>query len=325
MEKRVTRIKENLSYVFDAYRKPVLTVKEGERFIVETEDNLSGMLKSEKDLPLDENFMPYAAYNPPKHNPITGPIYIEGADKGDLLQVNIEKIIPANKGLSCIFPNIGPFADSRSWPDIAGVAFTKEIKHVPGPSGTTEDGRAIYNEKISWELSPLIGTIGVAPEFEVQSSSLSQEPAFGNWDCRDIKAGNILYLNIYNKGGLLYLGDVHASQGDAELSGMADEVKSEVTLSCSVIKNKKIPYARIEKKDSIISLYAAKPLEDAVMQAIINLMEWMVNEYDIKPRDAYILITIIPEFKINIYQMVKWMRLQYTVGAEFPKKYLVKK
>ena len=51
-------------------------------------------------------------------------------------------------------------------------------------------------------------------------------------------------------------------------------------------------------------------------------MEWMINDYDINPRDAYILITINPEFRINIYQMAKLSRIEYAIGAEFPKKYL---
>ena len=86
----------------------------------------------------------------------------------------------------------------------------------------------------------------------------------------------------------------------------------------------RIPYARIEKKESIISLYAAKPLEDAVNKAITHLLGWLVNEYGMDPRDAYIQISINPGFRINIYQMVPMGKLLYTVGAEFPKKYLQK-
>ena len=56
--------------------------------------------------------------------------------------------------------------------------------------------------------------------------------------------------------------------------------------------------------------------------AIINLMYWLITEYGMEPRDAYFQLSVNPDFKINIYQMVKAYRLQYTVGAEFPKKYL---
>ena len=168
----------------------------------------------------------------------------------------------------------------------------------------------------------MIGTIGLAPEFEIHSSAVSQGPSYGNWDCRDIKEESVLYLNSYHKGGLLFIGDVHAGQGDGEFSTFGHETKAEVTLSCEVIKNKKIPYARIEKKASIIALYADKPLEDAVEQAIDSLMEWIVEDYGMQPIDVYMLITINPNFRINIYQMAKLGGLRYTVGVEFPKECL---
>lgn len=149
-----------------------------------------------------------------------------------------------------------------------------------------------------------------------------QFPCCGNWDSRDIKAGSKLYLNCYHEGALLYIGDVHASQGDTELTAVADESKSEVTLSCRVIKNKNIPYARIEKSDSIIQLYADKPMEEAVHNAIYGLMDWIIEEYKISPREIYMMLSVLPDFRINVYQMIKDPLLKYVVGAEFPKKYL---
>ena len=90
MQKRLSRNSE-LGYLFDYNKKPVLTVKEGESFIVETEDNLSGLINSEKDSLVD-NLKSLTQFDPPKFNPVSGPIYITGASKGDLLEVSIEKI-----------------------------------------------------------------------------------------------------------------------------------------------------------------------------------------------------------------------------------------
>jgi len=64
-------------------------------------------------------------------------------------------------------------------------------------------------------------------------------------------------------------------------------------------------------------------MEDAIHQAIINLMDWMINDFSMKPRDAYILISTVPDFRVNVYQMIRDPLLKYVVGAEFPKKYLV--
>ena len=64
-------------------------------------------------------------------------------------------------------------------------------------------------------------------------------------------------------------------------------------------------------------------MEDAVEMAIVNLMEWMVTEYGVAESDAYMYTCINPEFRVNVYQMVRIGRIQYTVGAEIPRRYLV--
>jgi len=321
MDKRVSRDTE-LSYAFDPAKKPVLRVDQGERFVVETEDNLSGRVRSEKDLPTDSHLEPFSGFSPPKHNPMSGPIWVKGAHNGDILEVSIEKIVPADHGISCIFPGVGPMCDSMRWPELAGP-YTKVIRHIPGPSGDMSDGKAVYNEKIEWDLRPFVGTIGIAAEYEVHSSLLGQGPWGGNWDCRDIAPGNRLLLPCFHEGALLYLGDVHAGQGDAEWMGTADEVRAEVTLSCRVIKNRSIPYARIVREDAIISICSDKPLEEAIRRATLYLMEWMIDEYRFTPKDAYIVISANPDFRVNVYQMVlNCPGLSYTAGALLPKKYL---
>ena len=186
--------KKNLSYVFDYNKQPIITVSEDESFTLSTEDNLSGLIKTEEDLPIPENLKPYCETVPVKNNPITGPVYIKGIKKGDLLEVNIEKIEPNNYGLSTTKPGSGILRDFAKWPEL-NEPYTKIIKHLPGKSGTTRDGIGVFNEKLSYELAPFIGTIGVCPEFEILSSMTGQFPCCGNWDCRDIKEGSKLFLN----------------------------------------------------------------------------------------------------------------------------------
>ena len=320
MKKRVSR-KSKLSHSFDFNKVPVLQVREGESFTIETEDAFNGVVKSEKDLLTPESYKPYTDFEPLKGNPITGPIYIEEANRGDILEINIKKIIPAEKGFISIYPGVGPLSDSKRWPEL-GEAHIKMIEHKLDPSGKTKDIKCIYNDKIFWDLAPFIGTIGVCADYEVLSSVTASFPSGGNWDCRDIKEGSKIYLNCYHKGALLYIGDVHGSQGDTEWCSGANEVKAEVTLSCNVIKEKKIPFARIDKGESIVQLFADKPLEDAVHNAIINLMDWIIKDYKLKPIDVYMILSGNPDFRVNVYQMVKYPGGKYTVGAEFPKKYL---
>ena len=310
-----------LEYEFDYRHPPKLRVKQGETFVVNTEDAFSGLVRS-ADAASRLSDMPTWKSEPAKGNPIGGPIYVEGAERGDLLEVTIEKIVVDEQGVTTFIPSGGPLADSYKWQALRGP-FVHIVKHLPGPSGTFRDGKGVLNDKVTWDLQPMIGTIGVAPEREVETSLVGQGPWGGNLDVRDVKEGTKCYLNCYHDGALLYVGDVHGSQGDTEFYGVADETRAELTLSCRVIKNKRIPFVRLEKADSIISVYSFRPLENAVESAIVNLMEWIVTEYGVSERDAYMHTCINPEFRVNVYQMVRLGRIQYTVGAEIPKKFLV--
>jgi acetamidase/formamidase len=319
---RLQRIsyKTKKEYLFDSAIPPLVHVEQGESLVVETEDAMDGLIRSEDRLPIPEH-VPNLQIAPPELNPVVGPIYIEGAKKGDVLAVTIEKIVVDSQGFTCFVPGIGPLNDSKKWSDCNGP-YTHIIKHLPGKSGTTRDGKGVFNDKIVWDLQPFIGTIGVAPEREVESSLLTQGAWGGNMDCRDIKEGTTLLLNCYHDGGLLFVGDVHGSQADTEFYGIADESRAEVTLRCEVIKNKRLPNPRLVKQNSIVSLCSYRPLEDAVRTAMLDLMDWLVNEYGFDPREGYMHLCINPDLRVNIYQMVPVLRLAYTVGAEIPKKYL---
>ncbi len=306
------------SFAFDRGAKPVLAVKQGESFVVETEDALGGCIKSERDLPVP-SVIGHLAGNPMYSNPVAGPIYVEGAEAGDTLLVDILDVIPERQGFTAIVPGIGPLRDSYAWPDCRGP-YTKIIKHLPGKSGTTSDGVGVFSARVRWPLRPFIGTIGVAPEREVESSLLGQGTWGGNLDSRDVCAGNTVWLPVFNKGAQLYLGDAHGSQADSEFYGVADETNAEVHLKCRVVKKKTIPFVRIEKRDSLVQLNCYRPLEDAITQAFMWMIEWLVADYGVSARDAYLQMSVNPDVRINVYQMTPIDRLQYTVGVEFPKR-----
>ena len=116
---------------------------------------------------------------------------------------------------------------------------------------------------------------------------------------------------------------MHASQGDGEVTGIANEVAGEVTLSCDVIKNKRLNNVRLETVESLISVYCYRPVEEAIKQALKDLVLWLEEDYGMSKREAYMLCSICPDFRINIYQVCSGLgRLMTTVGAEFPRKML---
>jgi len=309
-----------LKYDFDWRHEPVLRVSAGEAFLVETEDASSGQVRSTDVIPYMDD-LPYRQGEPGLSNPVTGPIYVEGANKGDLLEIEILSVVPDAQGYTRFGPNDGPLRDSKRWAQL-GEPCVEIIKHLPGPSGTTRDGKGFISDRLTWDLHPFIGTIALAPEREVMSSGGGQGPSGGNLDCRDVCEGTKIYINCRHDGGLLFLGDVHGSQGDTEFTEAADETRAEVSLRCRIIPQKRIPFMRLEKPDSIISLHCYRPMEIAVETAITNLMDWMVGDYGLTQKEAYLHVGLNPDFRIHVYQMARCDNLEFTVGAELPKRYL---
>ena len=308
-------------YAFDWRDEPLLRVQPGESFIIETYDASTGYFKTADDKAIPGK-RPGFDRVPPQANPIGGPVWLEGAERGDTLVVTIEDILVDSYSWIAIGPRRGPLGESTRWPELSADYTTKIFQHSPGPSGTLRDGTLRFSDRLSWPLRPFIGTLGVAPDREVTTSLDGQGEWGGNLDIRDVAPGNRIYLPVFHNGARFYLGDVHASQGDTEFTGTAAETKAAVRLRLEIIKGKRIPWMRIEKPDAIIAIHANRPLEAAVETATIHLMDWLIQEYRFSPTDAYCLVSTCPDFRIIVYQMCKIGKLSFVAGAEIPKRYL---
>jgi acetamidase/formamidase len=309
-------------YAFDWRDEPTLRVKPGEAFEVETWDASTGYFKSAADKAIPAR-RPGFDRSPPQANPLGGPVFVEGAARGDALAVTIEEIVVGDYSWIAIGPRRGPLGESTRWPELSADYTTKVFRHTPGPSGSTRDGTLHFSERISWPITPFVGTLGVAPDREVTTSLDGQGEWGGNLDIRDVCPGNRILLPVFHEGALFYLGDVHASQGDTEFTGTAAETNATVRVRLEVIKGKKVPWMRIEKPVSIVAVNANRPLEVAVETATVHLIAWLVEEHGFSPTDAYCLISTCPDFRINVYQMCKIGKLSYVAGAEIPKRYIV--
>ena len=308
-------------YAFDWRDEPLLRVKLGESFEIETYDAGTGYFKTEADKAIPAKRPGFDRY-PPMANPIGGPVFVETVNRGDVLVIVIEDILVGNQSWTAVGPKRGPFGESSRWPELSLEHTTKIFKHFPGPSGTMRDGTLRFSDRIQWPITPFVGTIGVAPDREVATSLDGQGPWGGNLDSRDVAIGNRVLLPVAHDGALFYLGDVHASQGDTEFTGTAAETMSTVRLHFESLPKKTIPFMRIEKPDAIIALHCAKPLEVAVKTAIANLMDWLITEHGYSPTDAYCLMTACPDLRVNVYQMCDMAKLSYVAGAELPRRYL---
>src|SRR4029077_15524030 len=264
----VQRIPRDLArkYAYDARDEPLLKVRPGESFEIETYDASTGFFKTAEDKAIPgkrPGFDPV----PAMANPSVGPVFLEGAERGDVLVVSIEDILVEDFSWIAVGPRRGPLGDSTRWPELSTEYTTKIFRHSPGPSGTTRDGTLHFSDDITWPITPFIGTLGVAPDREVTTSLDGQGEWGGNLDIRDVAVGNRILLPVHHPGALFYLGDVHASQGDTEFTGTAAETQSTVRLKLDLIKGKKIHWMRIEKPQSIVSVFASRPLEVAVETA----------------------------------------------------------
>jgi len=309
-------------YAFNWNDEPLLSVKCRESFEIETLDASTGYFKSPDDKAIPAK-RPGFDRTPPQANPIGGPVWLEGAVRGDTLVVTIEDILVEDYSWIAIGPCRGPLGESTRWPELSADYTTKIFQHTPGPSGTNRDGTLRFNDRISWPITPFVGTLGVAPDREVTTSIDGQGEWGGNLDIRDVAPGNRIYLPVFHPGALFYLGDVHASQGDTEFTGTAAETQATVRLQLDLVKGKRIPWMRIEKREAIVAVHACRPLEVAVETATLALMDWMIGEYGFSPTDAYCLVSTCPDFRINVYQMCKIAKLSYVAGAEIPKRYLI--
>jgi acetamidase/formamidase len=313
-------------YEFGPDREPLLTVQPGESFRVETWDARRGMMFEDGRDTFEGEEMPAVGGGPPgaRANPVAGPIAVEGAEAGDVLAVTIEEIVPAERGWTGTKSTTGLLHDRAGWEDASGD-YGHLIDHHPGPSGTRADGRAVFEidgHRWEWDLEPHVGTIATAPARGRQDTVTSQGPWGGNVDVRHVAAGNTVYLDSFNEGGLLFLGDVHGSQGDSELTVMADETPAEVTLSVEVIDDASVPGVfRVETPDRLVQVDSARnagSYGNALDSCFLGMMRWLVEEHGFSGRAAYLHMSINPGVRCRVYQYIGDAGY-FTCGVEFPR------
>jgi acetamidase/formamidase len=309
------------TYAFDWRDEPVLRVAPGELFEVETWDAAAGFFRTPADKAVPAR-RPGFDRSPPLANPVAGPVHVEGARRGDTLVVSIDDVLVADHSWIAIGPRRGPLGESTRWPELSADYTTRIFRHSPGPSGTNRDGTLHFSDRVSWPITPFVGTLGVAPDREVATTLDGQGEWGGNLDVRDACPGHRVLLPVFHPGALFYLGDVHASQGDTEFTGTAAETCATVRLRLDLVPGRRVPWVRIDKPASLVALYAYRPLEAAVETATVHLMDWLVTDFGLSPTDAYCLVSTCPDFRINVYQMCKIGKLNFVAGAEIPKKYV---
>lgn len=293
-----------LKYTLSPYDEPVAYVKPKETLVLDLEDAPSGQIRREGDL-RDRGKVPFG-------NPLIGPIYIEGAERGSTISVAIKEIKPSI-GQGCTY--FSEF-NQRYLTDVPVLKFMNTALPRKTKICKIEDD-IIHFDNIVIPYRPMIGTIGVAPHPEAESISSSVLPGQhgGNMDLPDVCPGSTVHLPVYHKGGLLYVGDAHAAQGDGEISGTAIEMPAIVTIKVD-LSSEQINWPRIENDHEIMSVAtttASRSFEDAIRVAFLELVMWIEKKYGVDRFDGLMLCSQVGRIRVGNL---------WAVAAIIDKKYL---
>lgn len=267
--------KEKGVYSFGKDHIPVERVKLGELILLETEDAVGGQVRSE-DTPLD-------SIDWTRVNKATGPIYVEGVEKGDTLIVDILDIELSPQGVILVVPGAGALGEKRYRPKV-------RLARI-------EDGFVVFRD-VRLPVRPVIGTIGVAPENGSIPTAVPHKHG-GNLDCIEVTKGARLYLPVYVDGALFAAGDLHAVQEDGELCVASIEVEGRILLRFGVIKGTRAEWPIVEGPDHFSILVSDEDLDEAVKVAADEAIKAIMRAKGWSFEDAYMLSSLCVKIAVN--------------------------
>ena len=266
----------NIIYSFSKDHAPAMTVDAGETVVIETYDCFENQIES--------NDTELGSINWNQINPATGPIYVNGAQKGDLLKVTIETIEIGHQGVLATGEGLGMLGDELS-------GMTHRVLPI-------EDGYAVFDDRLKIPLTPMIGVIGVAPEGEAVSCGTPNHHG-GNLDTKLMKEGATVYFPIFTEGALFALGDFHAAMGDGEVGGSGVEVPGKATVTLDVVKGHSIDHPVIVNEDGIAFHVSEKTLDEAVQGATKRAAHFLASEANLSPAEAVMILSAAGEAEIS--------------------------
>ncbi|WP_428926897.1 acetamidase/formamidase family protein [Marinibacterium sp. SX1] len=245
-------------------------------------------------------------------NPVSGPIYVDGARPGDVLKITLESFKPRVEdgkgwGWTANIPGFGLLADQ--FPDPALNIWTYDADSLaPALWGST--GRV--------PLKPFAGTIGVAPAEPGPHSIVPPRRVGGNLDIRDLAAGTVLYLPVEVDGALFSVGDTHAAQGDGEVCGTAIESPMDVVITLDLVKDQPLKMPRfttpgpvtrhLDTKGYEVTTGVGPDLMSGARDAVAGMVDLLTAEHGMSAVEAYMLVSTCGDLRISeIVDMPNWV------------------
>jgi acetamidase/formamidase len=280
---------------------PAIVAKPGETIHFECLDSSGGQLG--KDATLETlNALDFG-----RINPVTGPVYVEGAKPGDALKVTLRKFIPSGTGWTANIPGFGLLADQ----------FTEPALHVWSYDANSM-APALYGPGGKVPLKPFAGTIGLAPAEPGLHSVVPPRQVGGNLDIRDLTAGVTLYLPVEVEGALFSIGDTHAAQGDGEVCGTAIESQMEVEATLELVKDARLKSPRFTTTEPVtrhldgmgyeVTTGVGPDLMTGAREAVMRMIDLLSAEHGYSATDAYLLCSVCGDLRISeIVDMPNWV------------------
>ena len=280
---------------------PALRAEPGATVLFQCRDSSAGQLTAQSTL------AEVASLDFSKVNPISGPIYLEGAEPGDALKITIDSFAPSGWGWTANIPGFGLLADQ--FPDPALHIWTYDPASL-APS--------LFNGLGQVPLKPFAGTIGCAPAATGLHSVVPPRRVGGNLDIRDLAAGTTLYLPVEVAGALFSVGDTHAAQGDGEVCGTAIESPMDVVLTLDLIKGANLKTPRfttpgpvtrhLDAKGYQVTTGIGPDLMSGARDAVSNMIDLLCATQGLAPVDAYMLCSTCGDLRISeIVDMPNWV------------------
>jgi len=281
--------------IFSADIPPVLTIKSGDTVVIETfSGGATEMPASGFEIPA--GLAAIHAANLPQIGPhiVTGPIAIEGAEPGDMLEVRIDNIeIGANWGWCGIFPLLGTLPDEFPLRDIAYIPVDRRSKTCTLPWGPV------------LKLSPFFGVMGNAPA-PIYGALSSKEPRHhgGNLDNKELIAGSTLFLPVFVTGANFSCGDGHGLQGDGEVCVNALEICLNGTFTFLLHPKtdpgtKTFAHPRAETPTHFISMGMHEDLDQAMQIALREMIAFICAHTDFTTVEAYKTCSLLVDFHVT--------------------------
>jgi acetamidase/formamidase len=270
---------------FTAHREPVLVIWPGDTVVTWTLDSGG----------VDARGVTRALYG----NPQTGPFFVAGAEPGDVLAIHVRRL-RLNRDYAESLDGIvgramGPALAARA--DGLGRRVRWRLDRERGVARLDDAPAALRD--FSVPLRPMLGGMGVAPDFGFAPASAGDSGRFGgNMDYAEVVEGATVYLPVFQPGALLYLGDGHAAQGDGETTQWALETSLDVEFSVEVLSPRTLATPRVETATHLATLGQAGSLDDALRAATAGMVQWLEQDYGLTMSEISLVLGSSVEYRV---------------------------